>query len=71
MSFCLSYKYRKKVLISEVSSTFKDVCLKIEKRYEIHFLEIGLDDDYVYFLEVSILCYWFRFRKNKTLDGRL
>ena len=39
---------------AEVSSTFKDVCLQIEERYEIHFLEIGLDRNHVHFLIQSV-----------------
>ena len=52
--FVCPIKYRRKVLTAEVSSTFKDVCLKIEERYEIHFLEIGLDGDHVHFLIQSV-----------------
>ena len=36
-------KYRRKVLSEEVAETFRDVCLAISQRYEIHFLEIGCD----------------------------
>ncbi len=39
---------------AEGSSTFKDVCLQIEERYEIHFLEIGLDENHVHFLIQSV-----------------
>ena len=42
------------MLNAAVSSTFKDICLKIEERYEIHFLEIGLDGDHVHFLIQSV-----------------
>ena len=38
----------------EVSRTFKEICLEIEERYEIHFVEIGLDEDHVHFLIQSI-----------------
>ena len=38
----------------EVSITFKEICLQIEDRYEIHFVEIGLDEDHVHFLIQSI-----------------
>jgi REP element-mobilizing transposase RayT len=34
--------------------TLKETCLEIEKRYEIHFLEIGTDKDHVHFLVQSI-----------------
>ena len=47
-------KYRRKVLSEEVSSTLKKVCIEIAARYEIHFLEIGCDDDHVHFLVQSI-----------------
>lgn len=47
-------KYRRKVLTSEVSKTLKNICLEITYRYEIHFLEIGCDDDHVHFLLQSV-----------------
>jgi len=34
--------------------TLKDVCLEIEKRYEVHFLEIGTDKNHVHFLVQSV-----------------
>jgi REP element-mobilizing transposase RayT len=42
------------VLDDEVSATFKEICLQIEERYEIHFLEIGLDEGHVHFLIQSV-----------------
>jgi REP element-mobilizing transposase RayT len=33
-----------------VEETLKEVCLEIEKRYEVHFLEIGTDKNHVHFL---------------------
>jgi putative transposase len=47
-------KYRRKVLTKEVSLTLKSICLEIYNRYEIHFLEIGCDDDHVHFLIQSV-----------------
>jgi REP element-mobilizing transposase RayT len=47
-------KYRRKVLTKEVSLTLKSICLEISNRYEIHFLEIGCDDDHVHFLIQSV-----------------
>ncbi len=47
-------KYRRKVLSDEVSITLREVCLEISKRYELHFLEIGCDDDHVHFLIQSV-----------------
>ena len=48
--FVCPIKYRRSVLTNTVSKTFKEVCQKIEERYEIFFLEIGLDDNHVHFL---------------------
>jgi putative transposase len=47
-------KDRRKVLTKEVSLTLKSICLEISTRYEIHFLEIGCDDDHVHFLIQSV-----------------
>jgi REP element-mobilizing transposase RayT len=47
-------KYRRKVLTKEVSLTLKSIFLEISTRYEIHFLEIGCDDDHVHFLIQSV-----------------
>ena len=47
-------KYRRVVVSKAVDKTLKDTCLEIEKRYEIHFLEIGTDNDHVDFLIQSI-----------------
>ena len=52
--FVCPVKYRRKVLSEEVSVTFKEICLGIEERYEVHFLEIGLDEDHVHFLIQSV-----------------
>ena len=43
-------KYRKVVFDTKVDETLKNICLEIEKRYQIHFLEIGTDEDHVHFL---------------------
>jgi REP element-mobilizing transposase RayT len=48
--FVCPIKYRRKVLTESVSSTFKEVCLAIEERYEMNFLEIGIDGNHVHFL---------------------
>jgi REP element-mobilizing transposase RayT len=37
-----------------VDMTIKEIRLEIEKRYDIHFLEIGTDKDHVHFLIQSI-----------------
>jgi REP element-mobilizing transposase RayT len=35
----------------------KEVCLEIAKRYEVHFLEIGVDEDHVHFLVQTVPMY--------------
>jgi REP-associated tyrosine transposase len=47
-------KYRRVVLSAEVDKELKIVCLEIAKRYEILFLEIGIDQDHVHFLVQSV-----------------
>jgi REP element-mobilizing transposase RayT len=42
-------KYRRVVFDEDVDTVVKDVCLGIEKRYEIKFVEIGTDKDHVHF----------------------
>jgi putative transposase len=32
----------------------KEICLELEKRHELHFLEIGIDKDHVHFLIQTI-----------------
>jgi len=38
----------------EVSLTLRNICLEISSRYEIHFVEIGCDEDHVHFLIQSV-----------------
>jgi REP element-mobilizing transposase RayT len=47
-------KYRRKVFTKEVEDTLKDACMGIEERFEIHFVEIGADEDHVHFLTQSL-----------------
>jgi putative transposase len=47
-------KYRRKVFTSGNEPTVKEICLELEKRYELFFLEIGIDKDHVHFLIQSI-----------------
>ena len=42
-------KYRRVVFDEKVDGVLKDVCLDIEQRYQIRFLEIGTDADHVHF----------------------
>ncbi len=47
-------KYRRAVIDEDVEENLKEVCLEIEKRYEIKFLEIGTDKDHVHFLVQTV-----------------
>ena len=52
--FVCPAKYRQVVFSKAVDESLKNICLEISKRYEIHFLEIGVDKDHVHFLIQSI-----------------
>ena len=52
--FVCPTKYRRVVIDKEVDEKMKEICLEIEKRYEINFLEIGADKDHVHFLVQSV-----------------
>ena len=45
-----SAKYRRVVMSAHVDEVLRQTCLEIEKRWEIRFLEIGLDRDHAHFL---------------------
>src|SRR5208337_3150318 len=47
-------KYRRKVFTEAVENTLKEVCMGISERHEIHFVEIGADEDHVHFLVQSV-----------------
>lgn len=47
-------KYRRKVFSQAVADTLKEVCLGIGQRYEIQFIEIGMDEDHIHFLLQSV-----------------
>jgi REP element-mobilizing transposase RayT len=47
-------KYRRKVFTEEVEYTLKEVCMGIGERHEMHFVEIGADEDHVHFLIQSV-----------------
>jgi len=55
--FVFPTKYRRIVINNTVDKKIKDICLEIGKRYEIHFVEIGMDKDHVHFLVQSIPTY--------------
>ncbi len=50
-------KYRRAVFDEKVDGELKEVCLEIEKRYEIKFLEIGVEENHVHFLVQSVPTY--------------
>jgi len=50
-------KYRKAIFDEAVDLELKNVCLEIEKRYQLKFLEIGTDEDHVHFLVQSVPMY--------------
>ena len=47
-------KYRQMVFSEKVEEHLKEVCIGISKRYEISFLEMGVDNDHVHFLIQSV-----------------
>ncbi len=47
-------KYRRAVFDSQVDEVLKDVCLEIESRYQVKFIEIGTDKDHAHFLVQSV-----------------
>ena len=50
-------KYRRAVIDPQVDEVVKEVCLAIERRYQIKFLEIGTDEDHVHFLVQAVPTY--------------
>jgi putative transposase len=50
-------KYRRAVFDRHVDEVLKEVCLDIEQRYQVKFLEIGTDKDHVHFLVQSVPTY--------------
>lgn len=47
-------KYRRKIFTNEVEKSLRDICIGISQRYEINFVEIGVDEDHVHFLIQSV-----------------
>ena len=50
-------KYRKKIFTQKVKRILVSVCNGIEKRYEVTFIEIGMEEDHVHFLIQSVPTY--------------
>ena len=47
-------KFRRKVFTPEIEKSLKNICFEIGSQYEIHFVEIGADEDHVHFLLQSV-----------------
>ena len=45
---------KQKVFAEHVELLLQNICIEIGKRYEIHFVEIGSDEDHVHFLVQSV-----------------
>ena len=50
-------KYRKAVIGEEAEEKLRQVCMGIEARYEMKYLEIGREQDHVHFLVQSVPTY--------------
>ena len=50
-------KYRRAIFDDKVDTELRDICLEIEQRFDIKFLEIGTDADHVHFLVQSVPMY--------------
>jgi len=55
--FVFPAKYRRVVFDGQVDAVLKEVCLEIERRYQLKFIEIGTDSDHVHFLVQSVPTY--------------
>lgn len=47
-------RYRRKAITPTVEQTIVQTCHEISQRYELHFIEIGVDNDHVHFLIQSV-----------------
>ena len=52
--FVFPAKYRRDVFTTNVDTTLRNICIGISKRYEINFIEIGVDENHVHFLIQSV-----------------
>ena len=50
-------KYRRVVMSAHVDEVLRQACVEIEKRWELRFLEIGLDRDHAHFLIQTVPTY--------------
>ena len=65
-------KYRRAVVTKEVDQSIRETCMEIEKRFEIFFLEIGTDKDYVHLLIQTVPNYKLSevIKKIKSITAR-
>lgn len=47
--FVCSAKYKRNVFETNVDEELKKICMKIENKYDMRFLEIGTDKNYVHY----------------------
>jgi len=47
-------KYRRKVFSKAVEQTLEEVCTEFAEAHDLHFVEIGADEDHVHFLIQSV-----------------
>ena len=47
-------KYRREVFTEPVAKTLTEICVDISQCYEIHFVEIGMEENHVHFLVQSV-----------------
>lgn len=50
-------KYRRSLITDEIGEGLKEICIEISERYEVHFIEISYESDYVHFLVQSVPSY--------------
>jgi REP element-mobilizing transposase RayT len=50
-------KYRRAVISTNVDNVIREICIEIEKRFELKFLEIGMEENHVHFLVQAIPTY--------------
>ncbi len=65
-------KYRRTVLSEPVERSLVEICKQISERYEIHFVEIGADENHVHFLIQSVPKYSVEIivRTIKSITGK-
>ncbi len=63
--FVFPAKYRRTIFDATVDKVLKDVCLEIEQRYQLKFLEIGTDKNHVHFLVQAVP--WYSVTKVVTI----